>query len=61
MDLENGSAKEKRLLIIPVRYSKELKKKYKKIFGKPVISYILNNAKKSNLFNIIHVSTESKK
>ena len=55
--------KKKRLLIIPAKgYSKRIKEKnIKKFFGKPVISYILNNAKKSNLFNIIHVSTESKK
>tara|TARA_Y200000002_G_scaffold379979_1_gene390423 strand:+ start:1800 stop:2501 length:702 start_codon:yes stop_codon:yes gene_type:complete len=55
--------KKKRLLIIPAKgYSKRIKEKnIKKFFGKPVISYILKNAKKSNLFEKIHVSTESRK
>lgn len=55
--------KKKRLLIIPAKgFSKRIKEKnIKKFFGKPIISYILNNAKKSKLFSKIHVSTESKK
>ena len=53
----------KRLLIIPAKgYSKRIKEKnIKKFHGKPIISYTLSTAKKSKLFEKIHVSTESKK
>lgn len=53
----------KRLLIIPAKgYSKRIKEKnIKKFFGKPIINYTLNNAKKSKLFSKIHISTESNK
>tara|TARA_Y100000768_G_scaffold113266_1_gene83464 strand:- start:20060 stop:20740 length:681 start_codon:yes stop_codon:yes gene_type:complete len=52
-----------RLLIIPARAgSKRIKEKnIKKFLGKPIISYTLNNAKKSKLFSKIHISTESNK
>jgi N-acylneuraminate cytidylyltransferase len=55
--------KKKRLLIIPARgNSKRIKNKnIKFFFNKPIIYYILNNAKKSGLFAKIHVSTDSKK
>ena len=37
------------ICIIPARGgSKRIKKKYKKLFGKPMISYAINNAKKAN-------------
>jgi len=51
----------RRLAVIPARGgSKRIpNKNIRDFFGKPIIYYILNNAKKSNLFNIIHVSTES--
>ena len=53
----------KRLLIIPAREnSKRIPLKNIKLFcGKPIISYVINNAKKSKLFSEIHVSTESDK
>ena len=53
----------KRLLIIPAKgNSKRIPNKNIKYFcGKPMISYVLNIAKKSNLFTKVHVSTESKK
>ena len=49
------------LAIIPARLnSKRIKKKNIKLFkGKPMISYAINKAIKSNLFNKIIVSTES--
>jgi hypothetical protein len=52
-----------RLLVIPARIgSKRIKNKNIKIFfGKPIISYSLNIAKKSGIFKKIHVSTDSKK
>jgi pseudaminic acid cytidylyltransferase len=52
----------KRLLIIPARKnSKRIKNKNIKIFkGKPIISYSIEIAKKSNIFEKIHVSTDSK-
>ena len=52
----------KRLLIIPARGgSKRIRNKnIKKFYKKPIIQYPLNSAKKSKLFNTIHVSTESK-
>ena len=51
----------RRLAIIPARGgSKRIKNKNIKDFvGKPIIYYTLKNAKNSNLFNFIHVSTES--
>jgi len=51
----------KRLAIIPARIgSKRIPKKNIRDFcGRPMISYILNTAKKSKLFDVIHVSTES--
>lgn len=51
----------KRLAIIPARGgSKRIKNKNIKNFcGKPMINYIINEARDSNLFNKIHVSTES--
>ena len=53
----------KRLLIIPARGgSKRIPLKNIKLFcGKPIISYVISNAKKSKLFSKIHVSTESNK
>ena len=53
----------KRLAIIPARGgSKRIKNKnLKKIKGKPLIKYTLMTAKKSKLFEKIHVSTESLK
>ena len=51
----------KRLAVIPAREgSKRIKNKNIKNFcGKPIISYALNAAKESDLFDTIHVSTES--
>jgi N-acylneuraminate cytidylyltransferase len=51
----------KRLLIIPARKnSKRIKNKNIKMFkGKPIISYSIKIAKKSKLFNKIHISTDS--
>ncbi len=53
----------KRLAIIPARGgSKRIKNKNLVNFnGKPIIAYTINNAKKSKLFDKIHVSTDSKK
>lgn len=53
----------KRLAIIPARAgSKRIKNKnMKKFFNKPLISYTLSAAKKSKLFDTIHVSTNSRK
>ena len=53
----------KRLLIIPARKnSKRIKDKNIKSFhGKPIISYSLELALKSKLFNKIHISTDNKK
>ena len=52
-----------RLAIIPARGgSKRIKNKNLVDFnGKPIISYTINNAKKSKLFDKIHVSTDSNK
>jgi N-acylneuraminate cytidylyltransferase len=52
----------KRIAIIPARGgSKRIPKKNIKDFcGKPIISYVLDIVKKSNLFDVIHVSTDSK-
>ena len=51
----------KRLLIIPARIgSKRIKKKNIKLFyGKPIINYSIDTSLKSNLFDEIHVSTDS--
>jgi len=51
----------KRLAVIPARGgSKRIPKKNIRNFcGKPIISYILETAKNSNLFDVIHVSTDS--
>jgi N-acylneuraminate cytidylyltransferase len=53
----------RRLLVIPARgNSKRIKNKnIKFFFNKPIIYYILDNAKNSKLFTKIHVSTDSKK
>ena len=53
----------KRLLIIPARLgSRRIKDKNIKLFyGKPIIYYSINIAKKSKLFNTTHVSAESPK
>lgn len=50
----------RRIAIIPARGgSKRIAKKNIKIFnGRPMISYILQTAKDTNLFDTIHVSTE---
>ena len=55
--------KKKRLLVIPARSgSKRIKNKNIKLFnGKPIISYPIQAAIKSKLFNKIHVSTDSVK
>lgn len=52
----------KRLAIIPARGgSKRIPQKNIALFhGQPIISYTLNAAKESGLFDLIHVSTESK-
>ena len=51
----------RRLAIIPARLgSKRIKKKYKIIFGKPIISYPIKQLKLSRLFDKIFVSTEDK-
>ena len=53
----------KRLLIIPAKKnSTRIKSKNIKLFrGKPIISYSIQAAKKSKLFDRIHVSTDSNK
>ena len=53
----------KRLAIVPARGgSKRIKNKNILNFcGKPMISYILDTAKRSNLFKKIHVSTDDNK
>tara|TARA_B100000035_G_scaffold257725_1_gene227897 strand:+ start:393 stop:1094 length:702 start_codon:yes stop_codon:yes gene_type:complete len=55
--------KKRVLAIIPARHgSKRIKNKNIKIFfGKPIIYYAIKNAIKSNIFNDIIVSTDSKK
>ena len=62
IDLTN-MLKLNRLAIIPARGgSKRIKNKNLVDFnGKPIINYTINNAKKSKLFDKIHVSTDSKK
>jgi|SaaInlStandDraft_4_1057021.scaffolds.fasta_scaffold45586_2 pseudaminic acid cytidylyltransferase len=51
----------KRLAVIPARGgSKRIPKKNIRNFcGKPIIAYILDTVKKSNIFDVIHVSTDS--
>jgi N-acylneuraminate cytidylyltransferase len=53
----------RRIAIIPARGgSKRIPdKNIRHFLGKPMISYILNTAEKSGLFDKIHVSTDSKK
>lgn len=53
--------KRKRLAIIPARGgSKRIPQKNVAFFhGQPIISYTLNTARESGLFDLIHVSTES--
>ena len=53
----------KRLAIIPARQgSQRVKNKnIYNFFGKPIIWYAINTAKKSKLFDTIHVSSNSKK
>lgn len=55
--------KKKRLLIIPAKgLSKRIKNKNLKLFyGRPIISYSIDLAIKSKLFNKIHISTDSNK
>ena len=50
----------KRLAIIPARGGSKriIKKNIKDFCGKPIISYSLKAAKDSDLFDIIHVSTD---
>lgn len=57
------NSKKKRLLIIPAKgFSKRIKKKnYKFFFGKPIIEYSIDLGVKSNLFDKIHISTDSDK
>jgi CMP-N-acetylneuraminic acid synthetase len=52
----------KRIAIIPARGgSKRIPKKNIKDFcGKPIIYYTIDYARKSNLFDVIHVSTDDK-
>ena len=51
----------KRIAIVPARSgSKRIKdKNIKSFFNKPLISHVLKEIKKSNLFSKIHVSTDS--
>jgi N-acylneuraminate cytidylyltransferase len=51
----------KRIAIIPARGGSKriLKKNIKDFCGKPIISYVLDVIKDSNLFDVIHVSTDS--
>ena len=53
----------KRLAIIPARGgSKRIpEKNIYNFYGKPIISYSLETASKSKLFDTIHVSSDSKK
>ena len=52
----------KRLAIIPARGGSKriLNKNIRNFCGKPIISYIIETAKKTNLFSKIHISTENK-
>jgi len=51
----------KRLLIIPAKghSSRIPKKNIKKFYGKPIIHYSIISAKKSKIFDTIHISTEN--
>ena len=53
----------KRLLIIPAKSnsSRIKNKNFKKFLGKPIIKYSYEVAKKSKIFDKIHISTESNK
>ena len=53
----------KRLLIIPAKSnsSRIKNKNFKKFLGKPIIKYSYQVAKKSKIFDKIHISTESNK
>lgn len=55
--------KKKKLLIIPAKgnSSRIRNKNIKNFFGKPIISYSIEAAQKSKIFDTIHVSTDSKK
>jgi len=50
----------KRLAIVPARGGSKriLKKNIREFCGKPMISYVLNTASRSKLFDVVHVSTE---
>lgn len=50
----------KKIIVIPARGgSKRIpRKNIKNFYGKPIISYSIENASKSNIFNCIHVSTD---
>src|SRR3981189_1479338 len=50
-----------RLAVIPARGgSKRIpEKNIREFFGRPMIAYILETARRSGLFDVIHVSTES--
>jgi len=52
----------KRLAIIPAKtFSRRIPgKNFKKFYGRPIISYTLNNLIKTNLFDKIHISTDYK-
>src|SRR5262249_52086660 len=51
----------RRLAIVPARGGSKriLDKNIRNFCGRPMIAYILETARKSELFNMIHVSTES--
>jgi pseudaminic acid cytidylyltransferase len=53
----------KRIAIIPARSGSKriIDKNIKSFCGKPIIAYTLEAVKNSNLFDVIHVSTDSKK
>lgn len=55
--------KKRKLLIIPAKsFSKRIKNKnFKNFLGKPIIDYPYNAAKRSKIFDKIHISTESDK
>jgi pseudaminic acid cytidylyltransferase len=52
----------RRLAIIPAKiFSRRISgKNFKTFYGKPIISYTLNNLIKTNLFDKIHISTDCK-
>jgi len=63
IEINKSEILSRRLAIIPARGgSKRIPNKNIRDFcGEPIISYILNVANKSGLFNVIHVSTDSEK